>query len=326
MPTRLFTLLCVTVLLTLPRCAQAAGASLPLLTRNQYIPFLAFFDPPPLPATPPHEWRLAVTLDYSSLFEEKRNEQNGGVVDLEVGRAAIHAGRRVSRRIAVDVEVPFIWTGGGFLDDFISDWHGTFGLPNGNRDRASSGLYRYHLTVDGQTVVDREKGGAGLGDVGTTLTYLLTEPDAPIAAAVRFGVKAPTAGNELSLRGSGGWDYAVGLIGERQWPEWIAAVHLAAVYPTGVSEVEVQPYATGLLSLTWRYAEGLDLLGELAGRTSPYDTGVEIFDNSALELRVGVRRSVGRRAAIEVAFVEDLSYHTTPDFTVHIAWRVTSGE
>ena len=136
-------------------------------------------------------------------------------------------------------------------------------------------------------------------------------------------MKAPTAGDELSLRGSGGWDYALGLIGEGRWSAWSAAVHLAAVYPTGVAEVDVEPFATGLLNLTWQYVDGLDLVGELAGRTSPFDTGVEIFDDPALELRLGVRKTLGRMAAIEVAFVEDLSHHTTPDFSVHLAWRLT---
>ena len=104
---------------------------------------------------------------------------------------------------------------------------------------------------------------------------------------------------------------------------WSAAVHLAAVYPTGGAEVDVEPFATGLLNLPWQYVDGLDLVGELAGRTSPFDTGVEIFDDPALELRLGVRKTVGRMAAIEVAFVEDLSHHTTPDFSVHLAWRLT---
>jgi len=323
---RLLTLLCATTLLAVPPCARAAGASPPLLTRNQYAPFLAFYDPPPLPASPPDEWRLAVALDYSSLFQDQGDSQTGGVVDMELARLALHAGRRVGRRLAVDIEVPFIWTGGGFLDDFVSDWHSTFGLPNGNRDRAPSDLHRYRLTIDGDTVIDNDQGGAGLGDLAATLTFLVTRSDAPIAAAVRIGMKAPTAGDELSLRGSGGWDYALGLIGEGRWSAWSAAVHLAAVYPTGVAEVDVEPFATGLLSLTRQYGDGLDLVGELAGRTSPFDTGVEIFDDPALELRLGVRKTVSRKAAIEVAFVENLSPHTTPDFSVHVAWRLTPGE
>jgi len=326
MVAHILTLLCAATLLAFPPRAQAGGASPPLLTRNQYIPFLAFYDPPPLPALPPSEWRLAAALDYSSLFQEQGDDQTGGVVDMEVARLALHAGRRAGRRVAIDIEVPFIWTGGGFLDDFVSDWHSTFGLPNGNRDRAQSDLHRYRLAIDGDTVIDDDRGGAGVGDLAATLTYLITRSDAPITAAVRIGMKAPTGGDEFSLRGSGGWDYAVGLIGEGHGSPWTAAVHLAAIYPTGVSEFDVGPFGTGLLNVTWRFVDGLDLIGELAGRTSPFDTGVAIFDDPALELRLGMRKTVSRTAAIEVAFVEDLTHRTTPDFSLHVAWRVTPGE
>jgi hypothetical protein len=323
---RLFTLVYATALVAVLLPAEAAGAAPSLLIRNQYTPFLAFYDPPPLPAAPPTAWRLAVSLDYSSLFQEEGDSATGGVVDMEVGRLALHAGRRAGRRLAVDIEVPFIWTGRGFLDDFVNDWHSTFRLPNGSRDRAPSDLHRYRLTIGGDTVIDRERGGAGLGDLAATVSYLLTRSDAPLATAVRLGIKAPTSGNDLSLRGSGGWDYALGLIAEAQRSRWSTAVHVAAIYPTGVSEVNVGPFFTGLLNLTWEFVERLDLIAELAGRTSPFDTGLEIFDDPALELRLGVRKGMGHHRAIEVAFVEDLTHRTTPDFSLHIAWRITTGE
>jgi hypothetical protein len=115
------------------------------------------------------------------------------------------------------------------------------------------------------------------------------------------------------------------VVAETRRAPWSAALHLAAIYPTGVSEVQVDPFATGLLSLAWSGVEGLDLLAELAGRTSPFDTGVEIFDAPAVELRLGVRKALGRGAAIEAAFVEDVTHSTTPDFTIHLAWRLTPG-
>jgi hypothetical protein len=56
---------------------------------------------------------------------------------MELARLALHAGRRAGRRLAVDIKVRFIWTGG-------------------------------------DTVIDGDRGGAGLGDLAATLTYRVT--------------------------------------------------------------------------------------------------------------------------------------------------------
>ncbi len=292
----------------------------PLLTRNLYPPLLAFYSPPPLPAAPPAGWRTAITLDYASIFQVEDPQARETVVDVELARIALHLGRRLGPRWAVDGSLPLIETSGGVLDDFINDWHRTFHLPDGGRPTAPSNRHRYRLRVAGRTLLDEEAASYGLGDAAATLTWLALPGDAR-RFALRFGVKAPTAGGRLGPRGSGGWDLSAGAVAEAERGVWETALHLGVVVPTGVSAVHTRPFATGLIHVAWRYLPTLPLSVALAGQTSPYHTGVAVLDRPAVELRIGAAHPLSDTTDLELAFVEDMTHKTTPDFSVHLAVR-----
>ncbi|NCO57264.1 MAG: DUF3187 family protein [Deltaproteobacteria bacterium] len=295
-------------------------AAAPLLTRNLYLPFLAFYAPPPLAAAPPAAWRGAISLDYASLFQVEDRAARETVVDVELARLALHLGRRLTPRWAVDGELPMIETSGGVLDDFISDWHRTFYLPDGGRASAPANRHLYRLRVAGKTLLDEEGASYGAGDVAATLTWLaLPSPGARLA--IRLGVKAPTAGPRLGPRGSGGWDLAAGAVAEAEEGVWATALHLGVVLPTGVAEVTTRPFATGLVEVAWRRLPTLPLTVAVAGQTSPYHTGVAVLDRPAVELRLGASHPLSATTAVELAFVEDLTHKTTPDFSLHLAMR-----
>ncbi|RMF84229.1 MAG: DUF3187 family protein, partial [Nitrospirae bacterium] len=239
------------LLFLLATLLPAAAPAAPQLTRSLDPPLLAFYVPPPLPARPPARWRLALAFDYASVFQVEGPDEAGTVVDLELARLALHAGRRLGPRLALDLELPWIATTGGFLDDFVNGWHRTFHLPDGGRPQAPSNRHLYRVRVGGRTLLEERAGSAGLGDAAATLTWLARDRPAG-RLALRLGVKAPTAGPRFGPRGSGGWDLAAGAVVEATRGPWSAALHLAAVVPTGVPELATRPYAAGLLHLAWR--------------------------------------------------------------------------
>jgi len=300
--------------------AASPAAPAPLLTRNLYLPLLAFYSPPPLPAAPPAGWRTALTLDYASLFQVADPHERETVVDVELARLALHLGHRLGRRWAVDAELPLIETSGGVLDSFINDWHRTFHLPDGGRPTAPSNRHLYRLRVNGETLLEERSASYGAGDASATLTWLAL-PGTSERLALRLGVKAPTAGGSLGPRGSGGWDFAAGTVAEAERGVWGTALHMGVVVPTGVSALHTRPFATGLIHLAWRYFPALPLSIALAGQTSPYHTGVAILDRPAVELRIGVTHPLSHSTNLEFAFVEDMTHKTTPDFSLHLAVR-----
>lgn len=300
--------------------AASPATAAPLLIRNLYPPLLAFYVPPPLPATPPVVWRTALTLDYASIFQVEDRHERETVVDVELARLALHLGRRLGPRWAVDGSLPLIETSGGVLDNFINDWHRTFHLPDGGRPSAPSRRHLYRLRVGGETMLEEESASYGLGDAAATLTWL-TIPGEDRRLALRFGVKAPTAGGRLGPRGSGGWDFSAGTVVEAERGVWETALHLGVVVPTGVSTLHTRPFATGLVHVEWRYLPALPLSVALAGQTSPYHTGVAVLDRPAVELRIGVTHPLSPTTNLEFAFVEDMTHKTTPDFSVHLAVR-----
>ncbi len=301
-----------------------AVAASPLLTRNLYPPLLAFYEPPPLEARPPATWRWAMSLDYASIFQVEDPRARETVVDLELARLALHLGRRLGRRWALDGELPLIATSGGVLDDFINDWHRTFHLPDGGRPTAPSDRHLYRLRVAQHTLLEEEAASWGVGEASATLTWLALPGEAR-RLALRLGVKAPTAGGRLGPRGSGGWDLAAGMVAEGEEGPWATSIHLGAVLPTGVSTVHTRPFATGLIHVEWHGLPALPLSAALAGQTSPYHTGVAILDRPAVELRLGIGHPLTPASTIELAFVEDMTHKTTPDFSVHLAVRWRGG-
>ena len=82
------------------------------------------------------EVRTHWTNGYSSLFLSGSGGGNAFAMDGEYLRTAIGARWGITDRLEVDVEIPFASTTGGFLDEFVVDWHDFFGFPNHGRDTA----------------------------------------------------------------------------------------------------------------------------------------------------------------------------------------------
>lgn len=88
-------------------------------------------------------------MGYANIFEQDSAATHDLFLDLEW--LATTAGVRygLSDRLEVGGRLSFETTGGGILDRFISGWHTTLGLGNGNREKYPHGVYEQRLR-DGQ--------------------------------------------------------------------------------------------------------------------------------------------------------------------------------
>lgn len=91
-------------------------------------------------------------MGYANIFEQDSAATHDLFLDLE--RLTTAAGIRygVSSRLEVGARLAFETTGGGILDGFISGWHTTLGLGNGNREKYPEGVYEQRLE-DGRGIV-----------------------------------------------------------------------------------------------------------------------------------------------------------------------------
>lgn len=221
----------------------------------------------------------------------------------------------------VRLEVPLLEQGGGFLDGWIQDWHGWFGLPNGGREVATDGRYEYSYQRDDAPLLHVADGGRDVGDVTLGAGASLS-PD----AALRAMVKAPT-GEAESLSG--------GNAGAALW------LDLALPLPTGWD---------GYAALGASVNDQSDVLAGLQNRIVafggfgvllPVTTAVRVhaqvqahsplYDGSALSplaragvpLTLGLQLRTGPRTRLDLGFQEDPSVNGSPDFAAYLAltWR-----
>lgn len=219
------------------------------------------------------------------------------------------------------LEVPYLDAGGGFLDGWIEDWHGWFGLPNGGRELAPQDRYLFRYERNGTVLLEETRGYSGLGDAQLTLGRRVGRRN-----VLRAMVKLPT-GDERRLAG--------GTLGGALWLEHPFALpgRWAGYFSFGVSgsergaalrdlqNTEVVFGGIGLLAPLSRYVR-LSLQLQAHGRLYD-DSELSPLARAGLPLTVGLNIGSGRRGALDLGFQEDPSVNGSPDFAAFasLTWR-----
>ena len=114
------------------------------------------------------------------------------LVDTESTTFAINA-RFYQDSLSFYIDIPYIRYGGGFLDDFINDYHGFWGLPNGDR----------HLYRQRQNRITYQKNQtltpcSGFADGQLGITWLMSHQENS-QHSVSTAIKPPTAQQDCLL-------------------------------------------------------------------------------------------------------------------------------
>lgn len=263
-----------------------------------------------------------LTLDFTNEYV-----QEGACavecVTLDGETARLRFSHRVGLGAGWDfaLEVPYLDTGGGFLDGWIEDWHHWFGLPNGGRELAPQDRYLFRYERNGAVLLEETRGYSGLGDAQLTLGRRVGRRN-----VLRAMVKLPT-GDERRLAG--------GTLGGALWLEHPFALpaRWAGYFSFGVSgsergealrdqqNTEVVFGGIGLLAPLSRYVR-LSLQLQAHGRLYD-DSELSPLARAGLPLTVGLNIGSGRRGALDLGFQEDPSVNGSPDFAAFasLTWR-----
>lgn len=207
--------------------------------------------------------------------------------------------------------------GGGFLDGWIQDWHGWFGLPNGGRELAQDDQFRYHYERAGVVLLDETTGDRGFGDVAAGLGLALGS-----GSALRTQLKLPT-GESAALSG--------GAVGGAAWLEFAAPAdggwdsYFAAGYArqergevlTDLQNREVWFGGIGVLAPVTR---SVRLLLQANAHTRLYDgSALTPLQRPGVPLTVGLQIRTGPDGVLEIGFQEDPSVNGSPDFAFYVS-------
>ena len=189
--------------------------------------------------------RTDVWMGYSNIFERDSTRTHDLFLDLE--RLISAAGVRYGLTDAVEVGGRLSWetSGGGFLDDFISEWHQSLGLGNADRAKYPSGRYVQRLRDrTGAVRLDVPQRTMGLDDVRLFAKWrLLGSTGGRRVLSLKGVARFPTQANQVGPERS---DLALMALTRLSWNRW----HLHAT--AGGATVRVARDYDGLLrSSSW---------------------------------------------------------------------------
>lgn len=263
--------------------------------------------------------------DLSSNYTTGNNAAEQLVFDGESSRLALRLERGFADGWEAGVEIPLVAHRRGALDGFIEGWHDFFGLPQGGRDAVAYDQLDYSYRKDGRLLVSQQDEATGLGDLRLLLSRQLFDAS-DSAVALHASLEVPT-GDADELLGSGSFDLAVWLSGERSW--LLSGQRLALHWGGGVlladsgdvAAAQRRPLAgTASLGLAWAAWRNLALQLQLDAHTSLFeDSGLRQIDAAAAQLALGGALALGDRSRLELAVVEDIAVDTAPDVTFHLA-------
>lgn len=272
------------------------------------------------------EIRARWTNAYSSLFLGGSGNGNSFAMDGEYLRTALGARWGITDRLELDLELPFASTTGGFLDEFVVDWHDFFGFPNHGRDTATKDEFVVRAQRQGVTAFEVEESGFELLDVPISMAWTVLErSDAnPIGVAARIGVDLPT-GDQGRGYGNGGVDVAVGLVADYRFDGGAITAHLGHTFAhtpsrskdAGLDFADVTSVGVGCEVAVfddWNALVQVDLES-----STLRDLGFARVADDQFSLWAGVRHRLAARTMVEFGIGEDLSEFIAPDFTMWFA-------
>jgi hypothetical protein len=320
--------------LLLPGCATEPRFDGPIAARNQHPAQLLVgrLRPRSAAAAPAGaatvEWQTA----YSSLFLSGSAGTNSFEMDGEYLRTALTTRLGLGAGLDLELELPIGHASGGFLDDFVVEWHDLFGFPNQGRDLAPTDDFAVSGERDGATVFAVEPHGARLLDIPLALAWApwAIGEERPFGLLLRGGVELPTGDADAGY-GSGEVEWMLGAVAE--WRTGPLALNLHAEHTFAASPPRAR--AAGFdfedvssLGIGAEFAvdDNLSLLAQVEMDRSTL-RGLDLQRTSADQwlLWTAARFRLGERLRVEVGIGEDLSQYIAPDFSAWLSFAIDFG-
>ena len=270
----------------------------PLNARSQnplYLQFLAM--PIESPQTlNQHQFETKVSTTFSNAFEYDPFANTIVNLDMEIWRTAIAFAYGVTDEIDIQIEIPFITNGGGFLDSFIQWYHNLFGLPNGGRELVGNNEFHYDLIQGGNNLLGYTNTAFGFSDITLRFKYIFSERlRLPFFLAATGYVKLPTGQASKGL-GSGQLDAGMSLFGEKSIKRFhfVTQVGVAVLGKSNaLNPIQKRAFFSFGQSVEFQILDALSVIVQLTGNTSAFkNTNTTVLSDPVLDLNIGFAGAV----------------------------------
>lgn len=299
----------------------------PFFSRNMN-PFVQIFGLPTAEGavpTPEHRLETRLVLDIANNYAGSIYQGEGSVIIGETYRSVLAMRYGLLKKLEIGIDLPFIAQSRGNFNDFIREWHKTFGLSGGGRDKATDDQLLYSYTDDGKEPFAITDPTSGLGDVLLSAALPLWEGSGQQhrRLALRAALKLPT-GDASDLLGSGSTDLSLRLCGED--PQTFANARiswfgsLGALFLTKgdvISDRQRQTVGFGTVGFGWQPLSWLALKLQLDGHTAFYSSALTELGDPSAQLIMGGTLGLPADFKLDLAVSEDIVVNTAPDVVFH---------
>lgn len=320
------------------RAATTQPASIaPLAYRNQHPLYLTIPNLLPMSAQslPRGSGSFQFSTSYSNIFEQFITLDYDVLFDMEVARTALHYAQGLGRDFTIELDIPFIYSYGGFLDPFISGFHQALKLPDAGRGNFPDNQFAYRI-INQRTGADQLRAQAtkfGLGDVDLTLRHQLLREGRAQPAFSWFGLLELPTGRRSRGLGNGELDYGLGLLAEKQLGRWglqLQTGYFVGAPLPGLETLMHAEHVSFLAGLAYRLSRPLALHAQFhSGTPLLKGMGNSRWDDIPLDIIVGISgqhpKALGGQEAItwQLGFSEDLHANgPSIDFTALLQFGI----
>jgi len=289
------------------------------------LPFKQIFGLPSLdnsPLTEAGKWRLNLIGNISNTYDVADSQEESLINDLETFRGSLVASYGLRENWQLSVEVPYVSHDGGFLDDFIYNWHDFFGMPQNGRTKDNSDqLNVSYLSADSFELAGPE---SGVGDIRFNLAH--SRPWRNRTLIFSAELKLPT-GDFNQLTGSGGTDFSAGLtLNDPHSLEkyritlygGLAGVLLGDI-DGALAAVQKDFVLAGRAGIGWQATRLIQLKLQLDAQSAIYDSELKEMGDPALQLVMGGSLTFTEDVYLDIAVAEDIYTSTAADVAFQLA-------
>jgi len=318
------------VVLLLCFCS-AADAEIRAFHNINQSPFKQIFGLPSLdnnPLTESHKLRMSLIANISNTNEISFGADEQIENDSETFRGSLIASYVLLDNWQMSVEVPYIRHDGGFLDNFIYDWHDFFNLSQNGRTQDNNDQLHIEYFSGSNSLFAMHNGGRGFGDIRINSAYTL--PWEKRALIVSAELKLPT-GDFYTLTGSGGYDFSVGLMinDPQSLGKYAITVFggLAGVFLGDIdgelAAVQKNFAIAGRLGIGWQATKLIQLKLQFDGQSALYDSDLKQLGNTAFQVIMGGSLCFADDVYLDISVAENMNSATAVDVAFQLGLIVT---
>jgi len=270
-------------------------------------------------------------FDVAQNFVEDSTSTEQLVFDGETYRFNIAASFGVNGSVECGFEIPYVFHDGGILDNFIEEYHDSFGFPQGGRDNAPRNRLLYLYTRNGKDRVKVDTSTSGLGDIRlkAALQLYKSEVNGSInGISLRTCLKLPT-GESDTLHGSGSTDLSFWLSSSHGFKSSIGFIKLfGAAGILGMTDGKViraqqrNMVGFGGLGIGWCPLEWLLFKMQINGHTPFFkDSELKELNSNSAQLLMGGTLKISEHTELDIGVFEDIIVKTSPDVVFQFALR-----